>query len=288
MAFGAACARRAPDKATASGGDGPAAELDRALAPAAAVQALRRAGGGQVHATTAMRVQPPGASAGPAEDAARDAVTTTTDLWMDHAGQFRLTESNDRDGGREVVLTGKTLTVGLRHGKLTRRPAQEPEVTRTLEEALGGPWAAWQIARRQARVDRTEEGSPGARIAVYKLSRAGTPVAPEATPDDPPLRRWRGSVSVSDLNGEVRLDLATQAVVAARIEARFSFTRDGAPFQGSVNAEAALTEAGKVPTITPPPADELLPRQRTILEERALLGRAASDPPGPATPERTP
>ena len=28
---------------------------------------------------------------------------------------------------------------------MIRRPAEEPEPTRLLEEALGGPWAAWDL-----------------------------------------------------------------------------------------------------------------------------------------------
>jgi hypothetical protein len=262
----------------------PVDELDAALAPAAAVAALRGAGGGHLHATTALKIAPRGNP--DAQGGSDESVTTTTDLWLDRGGQYRLVETNDRDGGREVVLHGKELGVALRYAKMVRRPAQEPEPTRILEEALGGPWAGWEIARRFAGVERREEHRAGGDVLVYRLTRSVGPQAVRATAEDPlPLRKWRETVSVESLAGEVRLAAASHAVLAATLEARFSLTRDGAPLDGAVKVEARLDDVGQVPAIAAPVADELRPRQRTILEERALLGRAVGAPgEAPSTP----
>ena len=64
------------------------------------------------------------------------------------AGNYRIVENNDRDGGREIVVRGRDLYVALRYGKMIRRAAEQPEPDQLLQEALGGPWAAWQILRR--------------------------------------------------------------------------------------------------------------------------------------------
>ena len=122
----------------------PDQELETAIQPAALVSGLRRLSGAHFHATAAFRV-----SAATAPDAGgRDAITTTTDLWIDKLGNFRLAESNDQDGGREVVRVGSELAVALRYGKLMRRPAQDPEPQRFLEEGVGAPSAAWDTVRR--------------------------------------------------------------------------------------------------------------------------------------------
>ena len=116
------------------------------MQPAAFVAGLRRLSGAHFHATATFRVS----AAGAPDAGGRDAITTTTDLWIDKQGNFRLAESNDQDGGREVVRVGSELAVGLRYGKLIRRPAQDPEPQRFLEEAVGAPSAAWDTVGRFA------------------------------------------------------------------------------------------------------------------------------------------
>jgi hypothetical protein len=280
----AACAQTS-EKAALS----PLEELDDVLAPVAAAGALRRAGGGHFKATTTFEVHP--RQPGPAYDPERDAVTTDTELWMDKDGHYRLLETNDRDGGREVVLSGKELALGLRHGKLIKRNAREPEPTRYLEEALGGPWAAWELMRRFASVERVETPGPVGSSRLYRVKKADSSRATRGSLEEAtPLRRWRDTVTFESLGGEVRLDSPTGIVLAARLEGRFSLVRDGTPLDGTVRVQTKLEEIGAVPPIdppVPPVAEELRSRQRTILEERALLGRTATDSPAVPGPKRT-
>jgi hypothetical protein len=263
----AGCGRRAAAPTPPS----PAAEeLDAALRPAAQVAALRRLGGVHLAARTAFHVTAPGAPA-PADTPALgpDAVTTTSELWLDASGQYRLVESNDQDGGREIVRHGRDLAIALRYGKMIRRPAQEPEPTRYLEEAAGGPWAAWETVRRQTDVARSTEGD----AMVYKLSRR--PAAAPVAPADAPLRRWRDSVEVQKLEGEARIDGKTGALLAFKLDARFSARRDATPIAGEIAASERLDGIGHTPAVAAPAAEDLRLRQRTVLEERALLGDLA-------------
>jgi hypothetical protein len=252
-------------------------ELDAALIPAAVARALRRSGGGHFHATTTFDIVPgsdPDKPEGP-----RDAVTTTTDVWIDRAGQYRVVETNDRDGGREVVLYGRDLSVGLRYGKMIKRVAREPEPSELLGEALGGPWAAWDVARRFADVDRREDQATGSRTLLYRMNKAPEPRSVKAGfGGASPLRQWRESATVDGLTGAVRLD-PTLGFISARMEVTFALQRDGKPLRGLVRSEAYVREWGKVSPIAPPQAEPLEGRQRTILEERALLGRAGQSEP---------
>lgn len=262
--------------------------LDRALSPAGFARALGAAKGGHFTATTSFRVAREGTS-GPAAE--RAAVKTTTDLVVAPNGDFRLVEDNDRDGGREVILSGKDLAVAIRPGKLIKRPAQAQEATRFLEEALGGPGAVWELARRAAKIEvATSQGG-----TTYKLSLAPTLVdlAEPASPG--PLAGWRKAAKVQALAGEIELGASDQLLRHARLEVRFSVVQDStaavgatavsATTVGVATVDARLANVGGAGPVAPPVADEVHPRQRTILEERALLGQRLTA--GPVPPARS-
>jgi hypothetical protein len=241
--------------------------LDRALAPGEFAAALRKAGGGHVHATTFFHVDAtgkvdPGDGAKPASPSA---ITTTTDLWMDKQGDFRLVENNDQDGGREIVRVGGEVAVALRYGKMIRRAAQDAENARFLAEALGAPWAAWEMVRRQVELDEAGQGS-------YRL-RLGGRLA-DLPPGFPPargLRKWRDTTLVKTLEGQATLDGGGHMPLAFACKTTFQAVRDQLPIAGEVNVSATLDQVGKVADIALPESEPLHVRQRTILEERALL-----------------
>jgi hypothetical protein len=241
------------------------ATLAEALRPTYFTEALRRAGGAHYHGTArfAAGLQTPD-----------DAVTTTTDVWMDRARNYRLAEQNDRDGGREVVLVGRELFVALRYGKMIRRVAEEPEPTRLVEEALGAPWAAWEVVQPYAAIQRDGAQTVAGRAATeYKLSRA------TARTDDPSaqvpatgLRAWRAGIVVSDLSGRALVDDATGALLQLDIAAKFTTKRDGRALAGAVDVHGALSDVGATAEIPRPASEDLALRQRIAPEERELLG----------------
>jgi len=58
----------------------------------------------------------------------------------------------------------------------------------------------------------------------------------------------------------------------------FQAVRDQLPVEGEVAVSATLDQVGKVADIAMPEAETLHVRQRTILEERALLGGLSASP----------
>jgi hypothetical protein len=251
-----------------SGGSSPSSteQLEAAVRPPSLAAALKKLPGAHYTGSTLFRVAP-AASKGEGDDA----ITTKTELWLDRQGQYRLVEGNDRDGGREVVLFGRELAVAIKPGKMTKRAAQEPEPTRVLEEAVSGPWAAWETVRRFVTVERAGE--------VLRLGRSAKAVPVAASfAETTPLRRWRDTVQVQSLEGEVRLDPKTGVPLAFDLKARFTATReDKVALAGELAVSTRLDGVGSTPVIAAPVAEALPPRQRTILEERALLGRG--EPP---------
>jgi hypothetical protein len=250
------------------------AEVGQALRPAFFSKALRDLGGAHFHGTVRFAVGPAGA---PAD------VTTTTDVWLDRAGNYRLHEENDRDGGRDVVLFGRELSVALRYGKMIRRVAEDPEPGRLLEEALGAPWAAFELVAPHATVARTgAELYGGAKATVFelRLAEGGAGSAAGALAEARPeksaalvgLRAWRQGASIEALSGRAIVDDATGALMKADLSARFSAKGEGGTaVQGTVDVHTLLSEVAATPTIARPDAEDLALRQRIVPEQRELL-----------------
>jgi hypothetical protein len=249
----------------------PAEMLDHALSPATVAAELRQSGGGHVHAVATFRVRSAVAAvpADSSKPASPEQVSTATDLWMDRDGNFRLLEVNDQDGGREIVRVGGEVAVALRYGKMIRRATQDSESARHLREALGAPWAAWEIVRRQVEV----EGGPN----DYRLRFGDRQTSlPAVFAPAEGLRKWRASVAVKTLEGQVRLDPGGPALRSFDCKTSYQAMRDGVAIEGEVAVSMSVDEVGKTAAIALPPSESLETRQRTVLEERALLGGIAA------------
>lgn len=265
-----------------SRGRGPDARrsttLAEALRPSFFAEAVQRAGGAHYHGTARF-------AAGAATP--DDGVTTTTDVWVDQRHNYRIAETNDRDGGREVVRAGRELFVALRYGKMIRRVAEEPEPTRLLEEALGAPWAAWEIAGPWSAVERAgaQGKQPGATEYQFKRATARTedPAAHEAATG---VRSWRADVVVDQLSGRALVDDATGALRDFDLSATFTTKRDGRDLKGAVEVHGVLSDVGRTAAVTAPAAEDLAQRQRIVPEQRELLGGLPSTRVPPAAPPK--
>lgn len=244
----------------------PLETLDEATSPAKLAAVLQKLGGAHVHATATFEVDT--AAAHPADGtkpASPTAVTTTTDLWLDKHGNYLLVEENDQDGGRIIARVGGEIGVALRYGKMIRRPSTSTETTRYLVEALGAPWSAWEVVRRQVEVD----GNKGNYRFRLGSRRAALPVGFPAAEG---LRKWRDSAVVKSLEGQATLDPSARALVGFNCKAAYQATRDGVAIQGNIAVSLSVAELGTTADVVLPTSEPLQTRQRTILEERALLG----------------
>lgn len=262
----------------------PGVAVDEALQPARFAAALRKLGRSHLRGTARFEA---GLDGG-----ATDAITTDEDVWTDDAGNWRLVDLNDKDGGREVVLHGRELAIALRYGKMIRRPAEDPEPMRLLQEAVGAPFAAWNLLRDAATVDDFgEEPRAGRKVHVYKVTKAQNPPppAPEGRAGDDPTdrRAWRHTIMAGSVEGTVAIDVATGVPLLAELRGTYTMRRGVAatPMHGVVSVRTSIEEIGQSPVIAEPEAEDLAPRQRTVPDERALLGGL---PRAPARPRGAP
>jgi hypothetical protein len=257
-----------------------AAALADAVQPVFLARALRQVGGAHFLGVSRFSV---GRSGAPPV-----AVTTTTDVWVDRTGNYRFREENDRDGGREVVLYGRELSVALRYGKMIRRVAEEPEPSRLLAEALGGPAAALDLVTPQARITPAgSESVGGASATVFSLALAdGAPQVAATRPAFSGLRAWRGTATIETLTGRMVIDDASGALIKADLTATFTARGDaGTAEKGSLDVHTVLSDVASTPPVQPPAAEELVLRQRTLPEMHELL-RGIAEPRSAAEPQR--
>lgn len=285
LACGAGCNRRQRPLTR------PAAAVDEAVRPERFASALLHLGRAHFRGLTRFEATPEGAPA--------ERVTTETDIWLDDNGNWRLVELNDKDGGREIVRYGHELAVALRYGKMIRRPAEDPEPQHLLEEAVGGPFAAWELLRDVSTVDDFgDETRDGRKVHVYKITKTRKPPAPPAQLDYSDRRAWRRSLVAGFVDGTVAIDEATRMPLTVELRARYSMrraanagagggdTRAGGTagtiaMTGALEIKASVEEIGSSPPIARPEAEDLALRQRTVPEEKALLGGLPRSAPAP-------
>lgn len=219
-------------------------------------------------------------------------------LRLDAAGQYLAARATSDGQAREVRFVGGLLYLAVGPpalelgggdvvaGKLHRRAPTSPDEPRTYKQdtfgafgqtfALVAPWATLgdggevEAARR-----------PGQKITLGLASKR-TPLPAPRTPL--PQQAWRDSLTVTALSGEVVLDRATGLPLAAQLEAKGTFVRDGKTFTLVVSASHEL--AGTEGSVNPPLPEQVAdtpPRTREVEErERLLEGLAAPARRGPA------
>jgi len=256
----------------------PGVAVDAALQPQRFAESFRKLGRSHLRSTVHF--------AAALDGGGTDSVTTESDIWMDDQGNWRLVDLNDKDGGREVVLHGHELAIALRYGRMIRRPAEDPEPLHLLAQGVGGPFAAWDLLRDVSTVDDfgTDTYS-GRKVHVYKLTKSPHPAAPVAKLDDD-RQAWRKTVVPEHVEGIIKIDEQLGVPLLAEVHGKYTMRRgvgEGTPMHGAVDARTSIEEIGSSPAIAEPEADDLAPRQRTVPDERALLGglpRAPARPRG--------
>ncbi len=269
-----------------------AAAVDIAVRPDHFASAFRKLG--RAHFRSVARFE-----AGVGEDP-MDSVTTETDLWIDDQHNWRLVELNDKDGGREVVLHGREIGVALRYGKMIRRTAEDPEPDQILQEGLGGPFAAWDLLRSVSTVDDFgAESRSGRNVHIYKLTKSSRPARPPATLDAQDRRAWRQTLVADSIEGSAAIDDVTGIPLFADFRARYSMRRVAGTsgsglspgpggtaaaetrLRGALDVRASIEDIGQSPDIARPEAEDVPPRQRTVPDEKALLGGLPRSAPVP-------
>ena len=183
-----------------------------------------------------------------------------------------------------MFFDGEEIAVKLRYGKLIKRSGRGAEATEILEQALGGPWAAWELFASSSAFTAAPAAADGTitvTLAPGASNTADKAQSPRRLADG--LSGWRKTAVPKDVKGSLRYLPGAKnlpaTLVAAEISGSFSADVKNAAgshkVQGQVQIQLHTSGIGQTAALPiPEDAEQAWARQRTILEERALLGEA--------------
>jgi hypothetical protein len=238
-------------------------ELLRALAlPGAEID--RRLGARRVEARSTIEV----AAGGRAPEKLEETFT----LDSDGAGAFHVVHDNSRGVGMEAIATGGELYTRPRHGKFARRRPEGDESARLRQLVERAPYGMLEPLGRFCAVKDAGSvqlaGRSGRKLA---LSTNGSPG--DAPEEKAPPRKWRETIEVRVLDGELVLEPASGALLGAKLEASYRFTRSTDQDKEPVAVTVHFSYDTNPPAPIAAPVESVpAPRRpRPLLDKQALL-----------------
>jgi hypothetical protein len=186
----------------------------------------------------------------------------------DAHGAVHVLHDNSRGNGFEAVALNEELYVKPRYGKFVRRRVEADEVERLRAAAETNAAADLRLLSRFLIV-REAGDAEVAGHAGKKLSLTAKTAPGPSVPESESGRRWRESVDVRYIDGDVILDKKTGVPLTVRIEASYTFVRDGKPLWANLSYKQ--TTSADVGPIAAPVDCGTIGRVRPMLDRQTLL-----------------
>jgi hypothetical protein len=186
----------------------------------------------------------------------------------DGKGGVHVVHDNSRGNGFEAVALNDDLYVKPRYGKFVRRKVESDELERLRATAETAAASDLKLVERFVQVREagttTVAGHTGVKLTLAARTSPEAPVA-----ESEPGKKWRETLAVRYIDGDVVLDGKSGAPLSVRIEAQYTFTRDGKPVQATLAYKQ--TTASENFVIAPPNDWSTLDRPRPMLDKQRLL-----------------
>ncbi len=263
-----ACGRHGDENLGLSSGGAAAIDVAKLTEPEELVRALsltrraldERLGAHRMDATSTVKLVLP--------DRQAVALEESFAVQSDGRGDVHLLHDNSRGNGFEAVALRDELYVKPRYGKFVRRKIEGDELDRLRTTAETTAASDLRLVERFVQVREAGTANVAGHAGVKLTLSART--TPEALVRQSEAgRRWRDTVDVRYIDGDVVLDAKTGAPLAVRLEAQYTFARDGKPVQATLAyKQSTAAEAGAIV----PPADwTTLGRPRPMVDRQELL-----------------
>jgi hypothetical protein len=238
------------------------AELLRALAlPGAELD--RRLGPRRVEAQSTLEV----AAGGRAPEKLEESFVLDSDA----AGAFHVVHDNSHGAGLEAIAVAGELYTRPRWGKFVHRRPEGDELERLRQLVEGAPLGMLEALARFVAIKDAGAAQAGGRAArTLALSKAGSPAG--APSESAPGRKWRETLQARILDGEALVEPQSGALLAARLEASYSFTRSdnqepvAVTLHFSYDTKPAAAIAAPVESLAAPRRPRPLLDRQTLLE----------------------
>jgi hypothetical protein len=190
------------------------------------------------------------------------------DVASDGKQAVRLLHDNSRDYGFEAIAVGNQLWVKPRYGKWVQRKIEGDELDR-LRTTAETPAASYlRLLAPWLSVREAGNAQVAGRPAI-KLALSANPSPDGKPPAGEPGKRWRQSVKVRYVSGDIVVDAHSGAPLMVTLDASYTFERDGKPVGATLALkQVTTTDPG---AITPPSDAVTLSRPRPMLDRQQLL-----------------
>jgi hypothetical protein len=186
----------------------------------------------------------------------------------DGRGGVHLVHDNSRGNGFEAVALNDDLYVKPRYGKFVRRKIESDELERLRATAETAAASDLRLVQRFVQVREAGTATVAGHAGV-KLTLAARSTPDALVSETEPGRKWRETVNVRYIDGDVVLDGKSGAPLAVRLEAQYTFVRDGKPLQATLSYKQSTT--ADTNAVTAPADWTTLSRPRPMLERQQLL-----------------
>jgi hypothetical protein len=187
----------------------------------------------------------------------------------DGRGGFHVLHDSGPHEGLEATFIENTLYIRPRFGKFIRRRAERGEVERLRAVVEGVPAATLELLAPFLAIQEVIDGRlldhPTRRLLVSK-AKVSTPRGEKEL-----RRKWRETLKVETLEGELEVDAASGLLLALRLNTRFQFDRSNGP--SPVKVQSSLQLVTSSPDKVVPPNDFMAvpQRSRPMLDRNLLL-----------------
>ena len=263
-----ACGHHGDENLGLSSGKGASVDVSRLTQPDELVRALSLSGRALDAELGAHRMEAAESLKLELGDRQTAELAETFAVQADGRGGVHLKHDNSRDNGFEAIATGDDLYVRPRYGKFVRRKVEGDELERLRATAETAAASDLKLILRfvQAREAGTATVAGHAGVKVALSARATPDAAPAETEAG---RMWRQTVNVRYIDGDAVLDAKTGAPLAVRLDAQYTFARDGKPVQATLKYKQ--TTDAQSEAIAAPADWATLERPRPMLDRQELL-----------------
>jgi len=212
------------------------------------------------------------------DQAVHDQLVLRWDAAPESGVRLSLSQANDHDRGRDVVLLGETIHVRHAHRPWVHYPRDSDLIEQWLDDAQRSVHDAVQLAAPRLALRATPlpnaglEGGPAVEIALELAEREDPSLVAAG-----PTQGWRTSAEIQAVEGTLVLDASSGAWLSAAIDVRYRLPgADERAQQGQLTLQAQVAPGSPGPIEAPEGSRPLPSRLRYDDEQRRLLDGLAA------------
>ncbi len=267
LIFLCACGRHGDENLGLSSGGSANIDVAKLTQPEELVRALslsgraldERLGAHKMNATATLKLALPDRQA---------VLEETFAVESDGRGGVHLVHDNSRGNGFEAVALADQLYVKPRYGKFVKRKIEADELERLRTTAEATAASDLRLVERFVQVREAGTASVAGHAGV-KLSLSARPTPDAKVVETESGKKWRETVDVRYIDGDVVLDAKSGAPLSVRLDTQYTFVRDGKPVQATLAYKQ--TTAAATGAVAAPADFVTLGRPRPMLDRQQLL-----------------